>query len=49
MDSFTLVMVAIIPALDECLPSNEIQELFIRVLVEVLDRKDDTALALNTH
>jgi hypothetical protein len=49
VDSFTWVMVAITSALDECLPSNEIQELLIRVFVEVLDRDDDVALALRIH
>ncbi|KAJ4366240.1 hypothetical protein N0V83_007876 [Neocucurbitaria cava] len=49
VDSFTWVMVAITSALDECLPSNEIQELLIRVFVKVLDRNDDIALALRVH
>ncbi|KAI8940629.1 hypothetical protein NX059_001901 [Plenodomus lindquistii] len=42
-------MVAITSALDVCLPSSGIQELLIRVFVQVLDRKDDTALALRVH
>ena len=41
VDNFTWVMVAITSALDECLPSSEIQELLIHVFVEVLDRDDD--------
>ncbi|KAF2852974.1 hypothetical protein T440DRAFT_24234 [Plenodomus tracheiphilus IPT5] len=49
VDSFTWVMVAITSALDECLPSYEIQELLIRVFVEVLNRDDDIALALRVH
>ncbi|KAH8626006.1 hypothetical protein IG631_19885 [Alternaria alternata] len=46
VDSFTWVMVAITSALDDCLPSNEIQELLIQVFVEVLDRRDDFARVL---
>ena len=49
MDSFTWVMVAITSALDECLPSTEIQELLIRVFVEVLGRDDDVAVMLRTR
>jgi hypothetical protein len=46
VDRFTWVMVAIVSALDECLPSSGIQELLIRVFVEVLAREDDIATAL---
>ncbi|KAI4673839.1 uncharacterized protein J4E84_010911 [Alternaria hordeiaustralica] len=46
VDSFTWVMVAITSALDECLPSSEIQELLIDVFVEILDRDDDITPAL---
>ncbi|CAN9308526.1 unnamed protein product [Alternaria sp. RS040] len=49
VDSFTWVMVAITSASDDCLPSNKIQELLIKVFVEVLDREDDIALALRIH
>jgi hypothetical protein len=49
VDSFTWIMVAITSALDECLPSHYIQELLIRVFVEVLDRNDDVTLALRVH
>lgn len=49
VNGFTWVMVAITSALDDCLPSTEIQELLIQVFVEVLDRKNDIALALRTH
>ncbi|KAI4940856.1 hypothetical protein J4E91_011175 [Alternaria rosae] len=45
-DSFTWVMVAITSALDECLPSSEIQELLIVVFVDILGRDDDIAPAL---
>ncbi|KAI4616959.1 hypothetical protein J4E83_006541 [Alternaria metachromatica] len=46
VDSFTWVMVAITSALDECLPSSEIQEMLIDVFVEVLGRDDDITPAL---
>ncbi|CAG5137819.1 uncharacterized protein ALTATR162_LOCUS217 [Alternaria atra] len=46
VDRFTWVMVAIVSALDECLPSSEVQELLIRVFVEVLARDDDITTAL---
>jgi len=49
VDSFTWVMVAITSALDECLPSSEIQELLIYVFAKVLDRDDDIARALRIH
>jgi hypothetical protein len=49
VDSFTWVMVAIVSALDECLPSNEMQKLLIRVFVTVLNRDDEIATALNIH
>jgi hypothetical protein len=49
VDSFTWVMVAITSALDECLPSNEIQELLMRIFIEILDSDDDIALALRIH
>jgi hypothetical protein len=46
VDSFTWVMVTIVTALDECLPSSGIQELLIQVFTEVLNRDDDIATAL---
>lgn len=49
VDSFTWVMVAITSALDECLPSHDLQKLLIRVFVEVLNRDDDIAPALRVH
>ncbi|RAR03454.1 hypothetical protein DDE82_005118 [Stemphylium lycopersici] len=49
VDSFTWVMVAIVSALDQCLPSNEIQELLIEVFVKILDRDDDITTALRIH
>jgi hypothetical protein len=41
VDHFTWVMVAIVSALDDCLPSSEIRELLIRVFVTVLQHDDD--------
>lgn len=41
VDHFTWVMVAIVSALDDCLPSSEIRELLIRVFVAVLQHDDD--------
>jgi hypothetical protein len=50
VDGFTWVMVAIVSALDDCLPSNEIRELLIRVFVTVLEHDDDqTEEALRIH
>jgi hypothetical protein len=46
VDRFTWIMVAIVSALDGCLPSSVIQELLIRVFVEVLAREDDIVPAL---
>jgi hypothetical protein len=50
VDGFTWVMVAVVSALDECLPASEIQELLIRVFVTVLNHDDDnTETALRVH
>ncbi|KAG9186311.1 hypothetical protein G6011_02867 [Alternaria panax] len=46
VDRFTWIMVAIVSALDGCLPSSVIQELLIRVFVEVLAREDEIVAAL---
>jgi hypothetical protein len=46
---FTWVMVAIVSALDDCLPSSEIRELLIRVFVTLLDGDDETENALRVH
>ncbi|KAI4703608.1 hypothetical protein J4E89_010029 [Alternaria sp. Ai002NY15] len=46
VDRFTWIMVAITSALDECLPSSEIQKLLFDVFFEVLDRDDDVTSAL---
>jgi hypothetical protein len=49
IQAFTWVMVAIVSALDECLPSSDIREFLVQVFVAVLEGDSDTANALRVH
>lgn len=48
-DAFTCVMVAVVSALDDCLPSSHIQDLLIQVFVALLEGDEDTKEALRVH
>ncbi|KAF2654421.1 hypothetical protein K491DRAFT_679687 [Lophiostoma macrostomum CBS 122681] len=49
VQAFTWVMVAIVSALDECLPSSDTRELLIQVFVAVLNGDSETENALRVH